>query len=172
MNAVVAARLGRAYRSGSWWRCRCPVHGSAGATPAPIDGDWGLIAHCHAGCPRADITAELRRGFLDAGSSKHRPTSKRRGRETEDVGWCRQIAQAVDVWRKSYPAHGTIAEAYLRSRGPTMPVPPTSGWHTAGRSLGKALFNQITEFRDRARTDRYSALVPSLVCSHPEDLDG
>jgi hypothetical protein len=53
-----------------------------------------------------------------------------------------------------------------------MPVPPTSGWHTAGRSLGKALLNQITEFRDRARTDRYSALVPSLVCSHPEDLDG
>jgi hypothetical protein len=42
--AEVAARLGRAYRSGDWWRCRCPVYGSAGATLALKDGDWGLIA--------------------------------------------------------------------------------------------------------------------------------
>ena len=128
--AEVAARLGQAYRSGSWWRCRCPVHGSAGATLALKDGNWGLIAYCHAGCRRAEITAELqRRGFVDAGSFAHGPTSKKRGREAEDVNWRRRIAQALDVWRTSHPARGTIVEAYLRSRGLTMPVPPTLRMH-------------------------------------------
>jgi hypothetical protein len=37
---------------------------------------------------------------------------------------------------------------------------------------GKALFNQITEFRDRAGADQFSALVLSLIrAQYPEDLD-
>ena len=42
--AEIAAALGGAHRSGAWWRCRCPVHGSRGATLALRDGDWRLIA--------------------------------------------------------------------------------------------------------------------------------
>ena len=128
--AELAARLGQAYRSGSWWRCRCPVHGSARATLALKDGDWGLIAHCHAGCRRTDVIAELRRrGFLDAGSSKHGPAIKRRGCEAEDADRRWRIVRAMDIWRTSYPARGTIVEAYLLSRGLTMPVPPTLRMH-------------------------------------------
>ncbi len=131
MNAdEVAARLGQAYRSGGWWRCRCPVHSSAGATLALKDGNWGLIAHCHAGCRRTDVMTELRRrGFLDAGSSKHGPAIKKRGCEAEDADRRRRIALAMDIWRTSYPARGTIVEAYLLSRGLTMPVPPTLRMH-------------------------------------------
>ena len=29
---TIAAALGGSYRSGAWWRCRCPVHNSRGAT--------------------------------------------------------------------------------------------------------------------------------------------
>jgi hypothetical protein len=70
----IAARLGEAYRSGSWWRCRCPVHVSASVTLALRDGDWGLIAHCHAGCRRTDVIAELRRrGLISKVSECVRP---------------------------------------------------------------------------------------------------
>jgi hypothetical protein len=49
----IAMALGAAQRSGQWWRCICPVHGSrAGhsATLALRDGDRGLITVCHAEC--------------------------------------------------------------------------------------------------------------------------
>jgi hypothetical protein len=41
--AEIAATLGGACRSGAWWRCRCPVHGSRGATLALRDAN-DLIA--------------------------------------------------------------------------------------------------------------------------------
>src|SRR5438046_4273083 len=64
--ADIAATLGGAHRSGAWWRCRCPVHGSRGATLALRDGKRGLITHCHAGCDPRDVLAELRlRGLID-----------------------------------------------------------------------------------------------------------
>ncbi|HEX3416239.1 MAG TPA: hypothetical protein VHT21_07525, partial [Stellaceae bacterium] len=62
--ADIAVRLGSAHRSGRWWRCRCPVHGSRGPTLALHDGERGLVVKCHAGCSREDIIAELRRRGL------------------------------------------------------------------------------------------------------------
>lgn len=66
----IAHALGAASRSGAWWRCVCPVHGSRtgrSATLALRDGDRGLVAHCHAGCDARDILAELKRhGLLGA----------------------------------------------------------------------------------------------------------
>src|SRR5438309_8234399 len=74
MAAEIAATLGRAQRFGAWWRCRCPVHGSRGATLALRHGERGLIVVCHAGCSRRDIMAELRqRGLLGFGRAD-RPT--------------------------------------------------------------------------------------------------
>ena len=40
--ATIAAALGAAYRSGAWWRCRCPVHGSESATLALRDAGAAL----------------------------------------------------------------------------------------------------------------------------------
>jgi hypothetical protein len=45
--AEIARALGAASRSGAWWRCVGPVHGSRtgrSATMAPRDGDRGPIA--------------------------------------------------------------------------------------------------------------------------------
>jgi hypothetical protein len=67
--AEIASALGAAYRSGEWWRCRCPVHRSRTGRSASLalrDGDRGLIVHCHVGCDRGEILAELcRRGFVE-----------------------------------------------------------------------------------------------------------
>ena len=50
MNAAeIAVALGAAHRSGQWWRCLCPVHGSRtgrSATLALRDGDRGLLIRC------------------------------------------------------------------------------------------------------------------------------
>jgi putative DNA primase/helicase len=131
--AELAARLGQAHRSGSWWRCRCPVHGSAGATLALKDGDWGLIAHCHAGCRRVDILAELRRrGLLDdVGIADSQPNAGKvqELREREVADRRRRILAAMDIWNESYRLQGNLTERYLRSRGITITIPSTIRTH-------------------------------------------
>lgn len=37
--------------------------------------------------------------------------------------------KAVEIWKETDPAQGTLAEVYLRSRGITIPVPPTIRFH-------------------------------------------
>src|SRR3954471_20351205 len=98
--AEIAAALGGAYRSGAWHRCRCPVHQSRGPTLALRDGPRGLIAHCHAGCARDDILAELSRlGLLDSNSNSpaRLPDSAEldRQREAEERGRAKRIADAL-----------------------------------------------------------------------------
>ena len=70
--AQIAAALNPVRRSGQWWRCICPVHGSRAersATLALRDGNRGLITVCHAGCSTADLLGELRqRRLIDGGS--------------------------------------------------------------------------------------------------------
>jgi len=44
--AAVAAALGAARRSGSWWRCRCPVHDSKAAhwlCATAIAISWSIV---------------------------------------------------------------------------------------------------------------------------------
>ena len=65
--AEIAAALGVARRSRPWWRCVSPEHASRtgrSLTLALRDHPRGLAVHCHAGCKRDDITAELRRRGL------------------------------------------------------------------------------------------------------------
>jgi putative DNA primase/helicase len=133
--AEVATRLGQAYRSSSWWRCRCPVHGSAGATLALKDGDRGLLVVCHAGCRRADVLAELQRSGLldDVGIVDWQPDPgkawERRDREAADRR--RRITGAMDIWGRSYPAHDetTLPRRYLSSRLITVAIPKTIRAH-------------------------------------------
>jgi putative DNA primase/helicase len=133
--AAIAEALGGAYRSGKWWRSRCPVHGSRGGTLALREGDRGLVVHCHAGCGRSEILTELRRRGLIGGCAEIRPGALGRQRNTsrandlrraaEESDRQRRIAAAMDIWTESYRADSTIVERYLRSRGITMPLPPT-----------------------------------------------
>jgi DNA primase len=126
--AEIAARLGGAYRSGAWWRCRCPVHSSGGATLALRDGDrGGPIAVCHAGCSRSDILAELcRRSLIDGGICRE---DERPAQVTIDNdGAARRIALAQRIWKAARAARESPVAVYLAGRGITIPLPPSLRW--------------------------------------------
>jgi putative DNA primase/helicase len=135
----IAKVLGSAARSGIWWRSRCPVHGSRSGTLALLDGDRGLVVHCHAGCGRSEILTELRRRGLIGGRAEIRSGAVVRQRNTsgaddlrraaEDSDRQRRIATAMDIWNESYRADRTIVERYLRSRGITVPPPAEIRMH-------------------------------------------
>jgi putative DNA primase/helicase len=132
-TAEIAASLGRAHRSGAWWRCRCPVHQSHGPTLALRDGNrGGLIAVCHAGCVRADILAELRRRGLIGGSDRGRPVPVTvRSDDREDAA--RRLALARRLWDTAQDARRSPVVAYLAGRGIKQPLPPSLRWAPACR---------------------------------------
>jgi putative DNA primase/helicase len=130
--ADIAKALGNTQRSGGWWRCRCPVHGSAGATLALRDGERGLIVYCHTSCRRDDIFAELHRlglvganAVVSAAAAPSDPAAEQFRRQAEAASRQRQISLARDIWQSALPATGTVVERYLRERRITIPVPIT-----------------------------------------------
>ncbi len=129
-SAGIAEALGGGHRSGAWWRCRCPAHGSRGATLALRDGDRGLIAVCHAGCSRADILAALRqRGLLLGDSDTHRAAPL----PIRNDGAAGRIEAATRILNAARVARGTPLIAYLAGRGITLPAPPALRWAPALR---------------------------------------
>lgn len=127
-TATIAAALGGAYRSGRWWRCICPVHGSCtgrSATLALRDGAGGLIVHCHAECTRDAILAELRRLHLLDGSGDYSgeapPAADPRERE-------RRIEIARRIWGTGKDARGTPVARHLAARGIDREPPPCLRW--------------------------------------------
>jgi putative DNA primase/helicase len=126
----IAAALGDARRSGPWWRCRCPVHSSRGATLALRDGDRRLIVHCHAGCDRRDILAELRRRGLLADRTDAAP---RPPVPSDRTGSARRIALARRMWDTAQDARQSPVTAYLAGRSLTIDPPPSLRWAPALR---------------------------------------
>ena len=140
---AIAEALGNGYRSGDWWRCRCPVHGSSGAALALRDGPTGLTAYCHAECSRNDVFEELARlGFLYGAEMPAAPDPEEieRQRAREERGRLRRTAAAIDYWlNDTAPPTDTIVGRYWEARGLTeMPIPETIrsslGWlrHPSG----------------------------------------
>lgn len=133
--AEIAAALGAAQRSGRWWRCICPVHGSRtgrSATLALRDGNRGLIVRCWAGCSPRDVHAELRRvGLLDlrapapARAPAHAEIERRHA--ADDCDRLRRIADALDFWgNETNPVTPrNVVARYWLSRGLALPIPPT-----------------------------------------------
>src|ERR1700730_1402500 len=119
--ADIAKALGAAQRSGAWWRCLCPVHGSRtghSATLALRDGEHGLIAICHAGCSWTDIFAELRqRGLIGGWVTRQHQLSPQRPITANVPDDDRRIAIAHRIWDCSQDARGTPAAAYFFARG-------------------------------------------------------
>jgi hypothetical protein len=100
--ANIARALGGTGSSGGWYRARCPVHASHGATLALRDRVGGLVVHCHAGCAPAYVLAELGRlgllhgeggknAELDTAAVEHHRAAEARERQ-------QRIANALDLW--------------------------------------------------------------------------
>ena len=130
--AEIAHALGAASRSGAWWRCVCPVHGSRtghSATLALRDGDRGIVVYCHAGCNSRDILAELRRRRLLGSSNADRYSAARgpdQGRDPDNRA--RRIEFARHIWAAAREAPGSPVARFLAGRGITLPVPPSLRW--------------------------------------------
>jgi putative DNA primase/helicase len=131
MNAAeIAAALGGATRSGDWWRCRCPVHGSRGPTLALRAGDRGLMIKCWAGCDPRDVRTELQRlGLLDelsAPSAQPSPGDIEAQQERDRADRQRRTANALDLFfNESRPARDTLVQRYWRGRGIEIAIPNT-----------------------------------------------
>ncbi len=125
--AEIARALGGAHRSGAWWRCRCPVHGSRSASLSLRDGTRGLLIRCWAGCSPCDVLAELRRLGLIAGEARWRPdriaTARRREAEADELA--RRVAVARRIWNAASEARVTPVVAYLVGRSINI-TPPQS----------------------------------------------
>lgn len=114
------------------FKCRCPVlsHGKGkGDAKRSLfvrdDSNGRVFVHCYAGCDWRDITNELgRMGLWSRGgtvsSSQKAPVPKRDNTPIARAFWC-----------DSVPATDTLVETYLRSRGITIPPPPTLRFHAA-----------------------------------------
>ena len=139
--SAIAATLGGAYRSGAWWRCRCPAHGSLSAALALRDGKRGLVTYCHGGCTQSDILTALQRlGLLGKGDGcacRADPEQIRWRREAEAADRRKRTALALDMWGESGPAHGTAVERYLHARGITFPIPATVRFLSMYGSYGR-----------------------------------
>lgn len=127
--ATIAEALGAHYRSGSWWRCRCPVHQSSGPTLVLRDTASGLAVHCHAGCSSTDVRGELRRlGLLTADMDCVIDLAEaERVRSADARRRQRRIIDALYQWREeTLPSQGTVVERYWASRGLAgLPIPET-----------------------------------------------
>jgi hypothetical protein len=134
--------------SGGWWRARCPVHNSSGATLALKDGDSRLLVHCYARCAPEDIHAELRRlELLDeapvGGGEPLDPALAARRREAQARNRQRRIAEALGFWDyETAAAEASAVERFWRARGLELPIPPTTGRHAVGCAILRAEHGQ------------------------------
>jgi hypothetical protein len=127
--AQIAAALGNSRRVGGWWRCVCPVHGSQSGHSRSLalrDHERGLLVHCHAGCSREAILAELcRRGLMRDPADRSSLTAKHTDGADYDA---RRVEIARRVWAEARDACASPVERYLAERGISLPVPPSLRW--------------------------------------------
>src|SRR3954465_2098309 len=121
----IAEALGNSYRSGQWWRCRCPVHNSTGASLALRSVGGGLQVRCFARCSSTAILAELhRRGLIGKAATAPDPAADEREREANARDRAKRIAAARWIWDETEAANWLI-ETYLGGRLILCPIPET-----------------------------------------------
>jgi hypothetical protein len=115
--------------------CPVPSHGRGRGDRTPSlrigDGASRVLVHCYSGCDRLAVLDELRRhGLLDRPEkmSVRQKSFPRRDGQRPDSYARQQHHKAAWLWSQRQPIVGTIAEAYLRARGITCPLPPTLGF--------------------------------------------
>lgn len=109
-------------RTGDSWMACCPAHDDHTPSLHISTGQNGnVLVHCHAGCEQQTvIDCLMQRGLWPSGQ-QYGPTIKRVGstiqKATIQNDQAARIERALKIWNDSVPIGGTIAEAYLKSRG-------------------------------------------------------
>jgi len=120
---------------GRFGACACPVcqperrQGQNALTLA--DGRNGrLVANCKkSACAFLDILAAA--GLRSGDYAPPDPATLAQRERDAKAEAQRKAEQAKRLWREAQPIAGTVAEAYLRGRGITCPLPPTLRFHGA-----------------------------------------
>lgn len=128
MKAETIAKALGGRRAGDTWMARCPAHDDREPSLAITDArDGKVLVRCHAGCDQHGVIAALRaRGVWDAGEQHPIRFLRKPDREPppeHGSDAMRRTEAALAIWHGSQSADGTPVEAYLRSRGLTIPVP-------------------------------------------------
>ena len=118
---TIATSLGGQWRSGRAV-VKCPAHDDRTPSLSVTETrDGRPLVHCHAGCSQAQVIDALRARGLWEGEAKVDPsypgrlTTKHDGIRCGDDRERRQYAR--DLWDRGRDIKGTLAEAYLKSRG-------------------------------------------------------
>ena len=118
---------------GGCWMAHCPAHDDQKPSLSISAGDQGnTLVYCHAGCDQVQVIAALRELGLWRGNGTRRPRRivRRPVPCTPDKHHdANRTKAALDIWRASRPATGTLAEAYLHIRGLTQQLPPALRFH-------------------------------------------
>jgi putative DNA primase/helicase len=109
--AAITKALGGYVSASGWHRAPCPVHGSSGNSLALRDGTSGLVVHCHAGCSKSEILAQLDHLGVAGDADDIQPIP------AKNVGRQDRRAMAVNIWQSSWAADTTTQiSTYLASR--------------------------------------------------------
>jgi hypothetical protein len=129
---TIAKALG-GRKGGSGWTARCPAHDDRTPSLSIGDGEDGkVLIRCHAGCNQEHVIAALRaRGlWTDIGPRPFSRTACSKAVERKsDQDDARRSDLAIAIWHSAKPAHGTLVETYLASRGIHLPPPDALRFH-------------------------------------------
>ena len=159
---------------GSYGSCQCPVHEDRSPSLSVKDGEHGLIVHCFAGCDWYDIKCELhRRGLIERSPRRardHRPdqSTTKATRSPERIPKWGRGALPFRIWHCAEEAPGTLAEVYLRSRGLTLPVPPTLRFQWLKHAPSNGIHPCMIALVQHGVTGRRSGFIePSCAATDP-----
>jgi len=154
----IVGQLGGKWR-GRQGTCRCPAHEDRTPSMSVTETrDGRPLVHCFSGCTQVEVIDALRARGLWAGEAKVDPsypgrlTTRHDGHHDRDDRERQQYAR--DLWDRSNPIKGTLAEAYLRSRG--IHEPPSDGLgyvprvkHTPTGREWPCMVAALRDFRDQ-----------------------
>lgn len=131
-EAIAKALGGR--KAGTAWMARCPAHDDRTPSLSIADArDGKVLVRCHAGCDQRDVIAALRaRGAWDADARRPTRFSRKPDRPLPaepDCDAINRMEAALALWRGAQSAKGAPVGTYLRSRGLTIPIPPSIRFH-------------------------------------------
>ena len=112
VEGLLSRHFKKLRRSGRGWTACCPAHDDRRPSLSIGVGHHGfLLLHCFAGCTRSEVRASagLPDNYITA--PPPRPSPEQR------------IAKAHELWGLTRSIGNTIAEAYLRARAITIPLP-------------------------------------------------
>jgi putative DNA primase/helicase len=132
MTVETIARALGGRKVGRGWMACCAVHGDREPSLSIRDADGKVLVHCHAGCNQRDVIAALQERGLWNGATRQ-PLGRANRRRAAEPGADQQqaypSAAALAIWRSTVAASGTPVEAYLATRGLTLPLPPSLRFH-------------------------------------------